>query len=149
MRQSDPDHHRSFCSQELAWLNNHPKLTLSALLFRQSITASVSLPAWARPQSQAILLKPKLDLRKHCLDGFEWGYGESGPSQLSLVILADYERRLKDYTLYRDFKFAVFGAVLRNQDPILIQADVEQAIVRIQAKRQTPLALRQHQIQSL
>ncbi len=35
-------------------------------------------------------LDPRLDLWNHSPDGFEWGYGGSGPSQLALAILADY-----------------------------------------------------------
>lgn len=35
------------------------------------------------------LLDPRLDLRNHSPDGFEWGYGGSGPSQLALAMLAD------------------------------------------------------------
>ena len=31
----------------------------------------------------------RLDLQNHSPDGFEWGYGGSGPSQLALAILAD------------------------------------------------------------
>lgn len=30
------------------------------------------------------------DLRNHSPDGFNWGYGGSGPAQLALAILADY-----------------------------------------------------------
>jgi hypothetical protein len=35
-------------------------------------------------------LDPRFDLRFHSPDGFEWGYGGSGPAQLALAILADY-----------------------------------------------------------
>lgn len=31
-----------------------------------------------------------LKIRNHSPDGFEWGYGGSGPSQLALAILLDY-----------------------------------------------------------
>ena len=34
-------------------------------------------------------LDPRLDLRNHSPTGFEWGYGGSGPAQLSLALLAD------------------------------------------------------------
>jgi hypothetical protein len=34
-------------------------------------------------------LSPRLDLKEYSADGFEWGYGNSGPSQLALAILAD------------------------------------------------------------
>ena len=35
-------------------------------------------------------LPSRLDLRNHSPTGFEWGYGGSGPSQLSLALLADF-----------------------------------------------------------
>lgn len=34
-------------------------------------------------------LDPRYDLRNHSPDGFEWGYGGSGPAQLALALLAD------------------------------------------------------------
>ena len=34
-------------------------------------------------------LKPRFDLWNHSPDGFNWGYGGSGPAQLALAILAD------------------------------------------------------------
>jgi hypothetical protein len=51
-------------------------------------------------------LPPRYDLRNHSPDGFAWGYGGSGPSQLALAILADHfgddEKALRSY---QDFKF--------------------------------------------
>lgn len=51
------------------------------------------------------LLNPRLDLRKHSPDGFEWGYNGSGPAQFSLAILA-YVTKDDAYacTFYQDFK---------------------------------------------
>jgi len=34
-------------------------------------------------------LDPRFDLRMHSPDGFEWGYGGSGPAQLALALAAD------------------------------------------------------------
>lgn len=55
-------------------------------------------------------LDPRNDLRNHSPDGFEWGYGGSGPTQLALAILADAlgddARALK---LYQQFKWAVIN----------------------------------------
>lgn len=34
-------------------------------------------------------LPPRNDLSNHSPDGFEWGYGGSGPAQLALALLAD------------------------------------------------------------
>lgn len=35
------------------------------------------------------LLPPRNDIRNHSPDGFEWGYGGSGPAQLALALVAD------------------------------------------------------------
>ena len=35
-------------------------------------------------------LDPRHDLHNHSPDGFEWGYGGSGPAQLALAMLADH-----------------------------------------------------------
>lgn len=34
-------------------------------------------------------LSPRLDLYNHSPDGFQWGYGGSGPAQLALALAAD------------------------------------------------------------
>jgi hypothetical protein len=50
-------------------------------------------------------LDPRLDLYNHSPDGFEWGYGGSGPAQLALAILA-YTIQNNDLAvqLHQDFK---------------------------------------------
>lgn len=40
-------------------------------------------------KGRAYELPLRLDLWKHSPTGFEWGYGGSGPAQLSLALLAD------------------------------------------------------------
>jgi len=40
-------------------------------------------------------------LWNHSPDGFEWGYGGSGPAQLALAI-------------YQDFKLALIAALIEN-----------------------------------
>lgn len=54
-----------------------------------------------------VALSPRNDLRNHSPDGFAWGYGGSGPSQLALAlvanVLSDDGEALK---LYQDFKWA-------------------------------------------
>jgi hypothetical protein len=80
-------------------------------------------------------LDPRLDLRKHSPDGFSWGYGGSGPAQLSLAILADYFGATKEgdklaESLYQDFKENV---VARKESDLweLTGAEVGEVIVRI------------------
>lgn len=52
--------------------------------------------------------KPSLKLRNHSPDGFNWGYGGSGPAQLALAILldwcADEETAMNHYQKFK-FKF--------------------------------------------
>ena len=58
------------------------------------------------------LLPPRYDLRNHSPDGFSWGYAGSGPSQLSLALLAD---ALGDDDLalrhYQQFKLKAIGRI--------------------------------------
>jgi Family of unknown function (DUF6166) len=49
-------------------------------------------------------LRVRLDLRSHSPDGFEWGYGGSGPSQLALALLADCAGDAAAMRRYQDFK---------------------------------------------
>jgi len=53
-------------------------------------------------------LRPRFDLRNHSPDGFNWGYGGSGPSQLALALLADaLDSDKVALELYQQFKWAV------------------------------------------
>lgn len=53
---------------------------------------------WLDPQ-------PSQKLRNHSPDGFEWGYGGSGPAQLALAILLDFTGNDETALLfYQDFK---------------------------------------------
>jgi hypothetical protein len=53
-------------------------------------------------------LDPRFDLRTHSPEGFEWGYGGSGPAQLALALAADV---LRDHDaalgIYQRLKFRV------------------------------------------
>lgn len=52
-------------------------------------------------------LPPRNDLRNHSPDGFEWGYGGSGPAQLALAILAACVETGVAMRLYQNFKLDV------------------------------------------
>ncbi len=85
---------------------------------------------------QGVPLPPRLDLRGHSPTGFEWGYGGSGPAQLSLAILADYlgnDREAQEY--YQDFKFAVIGGLPRDQSWSLSDTEIDAALHEIRLKR--------------
>lgn len=49
-------------------------------------------------------LDPRFDLRNHSPDGFEWGYGGSGPAQLALAILSEMYSDETAQTYYQYFK---------------------------------------------
>ena len=61
-------------------------------------------------------LNPRLDLKNHSPDGFEWGYGGSGAAQLSLAILADHlpdTQQALDF--YHRFKWAAIAQFPRRK----------------------------------
>ena len=77
-------------------------------------------------------LDPRLDLRRHSPDGFEWGYAGSGPAQLALALAADAlgdDDRARD--CYQDFKFKVVarlpadGWTLTAEQVLAAAADLE------------------------
>jgi hypothetical protein len=87
----------------------------------------------------------RLDLANHSPDGFEWGYGGSGPAQLALAILADAleapegkkpptgfeddddvagQLRLKAIRLHQDFKWKFIAGLARDRPWIIKEKDV-------------------------
>lgn len=62
-------------------------------------------------------LDPCNDVRNHSPDGFEWGYGGSGPAQLALAILCDLigEHQAVEGGLYQKFKFKLIAAIDKDQ----------------------------------
>lgn len=76
------------------------------------------------------VLDPRYDLRNHSPDGFEWGYGGSGPAQLALAILADAsandEVALKHYQTVK----ARLIAPLQEDDWTLTEHDILDSIMR-------------------
>ena len=77
-------------------------------------------------------INPRFDLVNHSPTGFCWGYGGSGPAQLALAILADY---LKDdrraLSLYMEFKFKVIARLPIDNDFVLTDREIENAITEI------------------
>lgn len=54
---------------------------------------------------------PSQKLRNHSPDGFNWGYGGSGPAQLALAILNHFLPAEVALKLYHSFKFKVIAAL--------------------------------------
>src|SRR2546429_601978 len=80
-------------------------------------------------------LDPRHDLRRHSLDGLNWGYAGSGPAQLSLALLAD---ALGDdeqaQRFYQDYKFRVV-ARLTGDEFELTDEQIRQTVAELQAER--------------
>jgi hypothetical protein len=80
-------------------------------------------------------LNPRLKVRNHSPTGFEWGYGGSGPAQLSLAILCNHLGNEEEALgLYQDFKFAVIGRI-KDDSWRLTTRDVSEAIEKIRERR--------------
>ena len=63
----------------------------------------------------------RLDLRNHLPTGLEWGFGGSGPGQLSLAILADAIGPRDALKHYQDFKWLMVAGI--DQDTWEITRD--------------------------
>lgn len=57
-----------------------------------------------------------LKVRNHSPDGFNWGYGGSGPSQLSLAVLLKTLDRDKAVENYQRFKSLIISGLPKDQD---------------------------------
>lgn len=72
-------------------------------------TLSGALAARIAEDGSSRPLPPRTDLRNHSPDGFEWGYGGSGPAQLALAILADAAGPRAAREHYQEFKREVIA----------------------------------------
>ena len=77
-------------------------------------------------------LLPRLDLCSQSETGFEWGYGGSGPAQLSLALLADaIKDEEKALELYQAFKWEVISRLPYAEWELLV-AEVREAAARLE-----------------
>ncbi len=79
-------------------------------------------------------LNPRLDLWNHSPNGFEWGYGGSGPAQLALALLANHladDRQALD--IYQRFKWAVIVELPRKSWTLSSQ-EIDQSLERIRSQ---------------
>lgn len=74
-------------------------------------------------------LAPRLDLRDFQAGGFEWGYQGSGPSQLSLAILAEHAGPQAALSNYRRFVQTVI-AEIETDAWRLTSAEIDQRIAQ-------------------
>ena len=76
-------------------------------------------------------LNPRHDLCNHSPDGFEWGYGGSGPAQLALALLADHlGNEPMALANYQAFKSEVIAG-LDDDQWLLTNEDVDHALQEI------------------
>jgi hypothetical protein len=75
----------------------------------------------------------RLDLRNHSPDGFNWGYGGSGPSQLALALLADVVGEQAALAWYQDYKFKVVANLAGDKWEISAQQILEWCYAHVEA----------------
>ena len=67
---------------------------------------------------------------RHSPDGFEWGYGGSGPSELARCILIDYFDDIpKADKHYQQFKFDII-AVIKEDSWVITSEDIEKWLAK-------------------
>jgi hypothetical protein len=74
-------------------------------------------------------------VRNHSPDGFNWGYGGSGPSQLALAILLEFLPNAYAQNLYQEFKFRVVSTWQCNQT-VVAKVQLRTVIEQIIDKKQ-------------
>ena len=74
-------------------------------------------------------LPPRRDLRNHSPTGYSWGYGGSGPSQLSLAILADFlEDDARALQLYQPYKWRVIAQLPQDRGFRITGAEIADVV---------------------
>ena len=68
---------------------------------------------------------PSQAIRNHSPDGFNWGYGGSGPAQLALAILLKFTSQENARRWYHPFKWAVVARLPQERDFILTGDQVQ------------------------
>lgn len=67
----------------------------------------------------------------HSPDGFECGYGGSGPAQLAYALLRDYIGPDRALELYHAFKWTVIAGLPTDRPWTLTADDIDSALARI------------------
>ena len=83
-------------------------------------------PSDSRDGEKTYQLNPRFDIVNHSPDGFNWGYGGSGPSQLAFAIMSDL---LKDdqkaMRTYQEFKNHFLVKADMNSILVIGASDIE------------------------
>jgi hypothetical protein len=82
-------------------------------------------------------LNPRFDLANHSPDGFNWGYGGSGPAQLALAICADALEgdQARALRVYMDFKWKVVTKLETGRPWQMTIRSVIEAVQEIELER--------------
>lgn len=68
-----------------------------------------------RPDGTIYHLDPRFDLYQHSPDGFNWGYGGSGPAQLAIALCADVlQDDSRALRIYQTFKRIFVAGMVRQ-----------------------------------
>lgn len=62
-------------------------------------------------------------IRNHSPDGFNWGYGGSGPAQLALAICLELYGEERARSMYQDFKFKHIGSLPQSDFHVEIEVE--------------------------
>lgn len=84
------------------------------------------------------LLNPEksLKLRNHSPNGFNWGYGGSGPSQLSLAVLLEMLPEEKALELYQEFKWAIIAHL--TQESFSVRVHIQKFLKSVENEEKVP-----------
>jgi hypothetical protein len=87
---NDPQGHQRNGPEEVVMMANRPILAQRLYTGGRVKGEKVWVGVRAACERSHRNLNPRFDLFNHSPDGFEYGYGGSGPAQLALAILADH-----------------------------------------------------------
>lgn len=95
--------------------------------------AGGGMPVYVVGPAGSAPLDPRHDVRNHSPDGFQWGYGGSGPAQLALAICCHAVGVTRAQKVYQDFKFRVVASLPDAWE--LKRADVVRIIELLEQER--------------
>lgn len=90
-------------------------------LVEEAVQGEPTVISWAP-------LAPRHDLRNHSPDGFNWGYGGSGPAQLALALAVDVLGDAEGPRRYQDLKWRFVAAIPMGHPWIATDREVRQVL---------------------
>lgn len=111
---------------------------------RGNLVAECYVHDCTRKCNRRIDPEPSLKVVNHSPDGFNWGYGGSGPAQLALAILMDHYRQFLPANSgielavqhHQSFKFA-FIATLPDEGGKITSQEIEDWLSQPEQKQRT------------